>query len=406
MYALIKIAWRNCWRSKGRTIVVVCSIIVGVWGSLILMGFMNGIMDSRKDNGINRYYSHLQIEKESFEYDQSIANGIEDYKKVDDVLGSEPHIVSFSDRFLLDVSLTTARNQQGAQVIGIDVSADANTVQVSEKLIEGAMFGDRYKMPIVIGIKMAEKLKVKMGSKINMQFMNIDTTQVGKNFRVVGIFKTGDAGFDEGTVFVPQKSLMRLTGQKIVHRILVKTDNLEDLLPIQKRLQAQMPEGVVVKTWKESAIVLAYSEDTYNTIMYWIMGIIIVALLFGIINTIVMSILERKREIGVLVAVGMNKNKVRFMIAFESMIYGLIGGPFGVFIGYLSIMYLGVNGLDLGVYGQGMEEFGLETVIYFSLPAKYYFIYGSLISFSSFVAGLYPAWLATKMNPIEAIRSI
>ncbi len=94
------------------------------------------------------------------------------------------------------------------------------------------------------------------------------------------------------------------------------------------------------------------------------------------------------------------------MIAFESMIYGVIGGPIGVILGYITIQYLGVSGLDLGAYSDGMEDFGIEKIIYFSLPWNYYITYGIAISTSSFIAGLYPAWLATKMNPVEAIRSI
>ena len=140
--------------------------------------------------------------------------------------------------------------------------------------------------------------------------------------------------------------------------------------------------------------------------MYIIMIVIVVALLFGIVNTIVMSILERKREMGVLISIGMNTNKVRMMIALESMIYGVIGGPIGVLIGYLSIQYFGRYGLDLGAYGQGMEEFGMETIVYFSLESSMYVIYGVVITLSSFLAGLYPARIATRMNPIEAIRSI
>ncbi|MDB4835119.1 ABC transporter permease [Cyclobacteriaceae bacterium] len=406
MISLLKLAWRNCWRSKGRTLVVVFSIIVGVWASLLLMGFMDGLMASRQETGVDRYYSHIQIETKTYEFDQSLVNAIPDIEKVEKALDEDPGIKVYSERFLLDASLSTARNQQGGQVIGIDSLNDKQTVGISDKLVEGSFFGDKYKRPIVIGEKLADKLKVKLGSKIWIGFVGLDTSQVKKSFKVVGIFKSGDAGFDEGTVFVPNKAISELIKKSLIHRVLVKTNDLEDLKPIQERLQAQMPNDVIVKTWRESAVVLAYGEEMYNQIMFIIMGVIIVALLFGIVNTIVMSILERKREIGVLLSIGMNKNKVRLMIALESMIYGVIGGPVGVFLGFLSIQYLAINGLDLGSYGKGMEEFGIEKIVYFSLSTDMYFIYGAAITFASFLAGLYPASIATKMNPVEAVRSI
>ena len=406
MISLIKLAWRNCWRSKSRTLVVVCSITVGVWASLLLMGFMDGLMASRQNTGVDRYYSHLQIETDSYAYDQNLTNYIPFISKVEKVLDSDSSIEAYSKRFILDVSLATARNQKGAQLIGIETNKDKMVVQISTKLIQGAFFGEKYKRPIVLGKKLADKMKVKLGSSLMLQFINLDTVQVYKNFKVSGIFNSGDAGVDEGTVYVPSAAITKLIQKSLVHRILVKTNDFDNLLPIQSRLQKIMPHGVIVKTWRESAVVLAYGEEMYNKIMYIIMLVIIVALLFGIVNTIVMSILERKREIGVLISVGMNENKVSMMIAFESMIYGVIGGPLGVFFGFLSIQYFGKFGLDLGGYGQGMEEFGIDKMVYFSLESSIYIIYGIAITLCSFLAGLYPARIATKMNPIEAIRSI
>ena len=265
--SLIKLAWRNCWRSKGRTLVVVCSIIVGVWASLLLMGFMDGLMASRQETGVDRYYSHLQIENKSYAYDQSLTNYLPVTSDIEDVLHQDKNIIAYSGRCLLDVSLATARNQQGGRLIGVDEEKDKSVVAISDKIISGAFFGDEYKRPIVIGEKLADKMKVKLGSNLMIQFVNLDTVQVYKNFKVAGIFKSGDAGVDEGTVFVPNKAIQKLIRIPLLHRFLVKTSDLEHLVLMQQSLQKKMPEGVVVKTWRESAVALAYvyHNDSYRS---------------------------------------------------------------------------------------------------------------------------------------------
>ena len=136
------------------------------------------------------------------------------------------------------------------------------------------------------------------------------------------------------------------------------------------------------------------------------MSIIVLALLFGIVNTLIMSILERKQELGVLMAIGMVKGRVRIMIILESLIYGIIGAPIGVGLGYITVQYFTRVGVDLSAVGTGMQAFGYDPVLYFSMDPKYYLIFTLFIVFATLFAGVYPSRLATKLNPVEAIRSI
>jgi ABC-type lipoprotein release transport system permease subunit len=407
MGTIIKIAWRNCWKSPLRTSIVIGSIIIGVWSSIFLMGFMDGMMSSRKETVISTTLGHIQIHSPKFEYDPNVLNSLNNHREVIDALEKNEHVIGYTDRFVTEGSLKTAREQRGAKIFGVDADKEAKTLTLTSKLERGEFFTDKYKYPIVIGEKLAEELKVDLGSKISLSFTKPDSTQASKNFKVSGIFKSGNAMFDEYNVFVPKKAIYKIikTDEEIIHEVIVTIDDIENSDKVKHELLATIQDDQVL-TWLESDPYSAYAESMYDTMMYILMFIIIGALLFGIVNTVVMSILERKREIGVLLAIGMTKRKIRFMIAIESLIYGIVGGPIGVFFGWLTTMYYSRVGFDLSGYGDAMEEYGLETVIYFNLPPKYYFIYAGLIMLATVIGSLYPAKIATRLNPIDAIRSI
>lgn len=409
MKSLITIAWRNCWRNPTRSMIVIFSIIVGLWASLFMMGFMEGLTQDRKTKGIDSFFSHIQIESESFNYDQDVINSIPDLSEVRKVLDQDPKIESYTERFITESLLMTAREQRGAQLIAVDAEQELATLELGHKLVEGEFFGDAYTRPILIGEKMSEELKVGIGSKIVLTFTNIDSIQVAENFKVSGIYKSGNSGYDAYHVFVPREIIYDLTGKEIVHRILVKTNVPEELETYKVDILGKElghVNGIVVLSWRDSSPELAMADSVFEQYIYIMMAIIVIALLFGIINTITMSILERKREIGVLLAVGMNRRKIRLMIALESLIYGLIGGPVGIILGLITIIYFGNNGLDMSAYASGFEAYGLSSVIYFSLESKFYIAFGVLILSASFLGGLYPARIATSLDPIEAIRSI
>lgn len=405
MKTLFKIAWRNCWRNRLRSLIVIFAIIFGIWSSIFLMGFSAGFMESRVNKMIDLEVGSMQIHSKTFDYDNDISNTLEHEVALYELLDAEDGIVAYTTRFTSEGSALTAHGQNGIKIIGVHPEAELQTLKIGERMQEGTFLDSKLSYPIVVGKKLAEELHLKLKSKIQISFTNIDASQITKNFKVCGIYSVGNDNYEQYNVFVPQSKIEKLTGVDLKHEIIIRTTTPEAAKLLATSLQEKTPDNLV-QSYAERYPEIAYMEEMMGTSMFIVMSIIVFALLFGIVNTLTMSILERKRELGILQAVGMRAGKIRLMIVLESVIYGLIGAPIGVLLGYLTISYYNVYGFDLSAFGQGMSAFGYDPILYLSLAPKYYFIYTAYILFATIIGGLYPSRLATKLNPITAIRAI
>ncbi len=406
MKATFKISWRNIWRNPLRSFVVIFAIALGVLGSLFAMGFMNGMMDQFVNNRLNTHIGKIQIHSKTHDFEPDISNTIQNHEELIQSLEQNENVKAYTDRFMVDAFASSARGQKGITLLGVEPKKESDVLLVYTKFTEGTFLESEYKYPVAIGYKLADELKLSIGSSMIIQFVKPDSTLMSKKFKVCGIFKSGDSKYDETTVYIPKEKAWKLAGQDgLIHEIVVGLKDDQLLNETTSEIADSSPENLV-QSYIQRFPEMAYSIESMDMMMYIFMIIIILALLFGVINTLVMSILERKREIGVLLAIGMTKSKIRTMIAIESVIYGIIGGPLGMVFGYLLISYFGSNGMDLSGFSQGMEAYGMESVIYFQLPTQYYFIYAFLIFIASIIGALYPARIATRMNPIKAIRSV
>lgn len=405
MNTTIKIAWRNCWRNGLRSAIVISSIVLGIWSSIFLMGFSTGLVEQRVDKMINLEIGDIQIHSKTYDVQGDIANTIINLDETVSQLHANPSIIGVSKRFKTDAYALSPHGQQGVKLLGVEARDEMLVLDLEERLMEGTFLDSKNSYPIMVGKKLAKELQLRLNSKIQLNFTNSNADQLTKNFKVCGIFSAGNDAFDGFTVFAPMHTIEKLTGEHLIHEIILKTKVPGNNQTIASELQ-QVISGNKVESWQKRFPEIAYGVDMMDTTMYILMSIIVAALLFGIVNTLVMSILERKKELGILMAIGMSKNKVRMMIVFESLVYGLIGGPLGILLGYLTMLYFGSKGLDLSGFGQGMEAFGYDPVIYVIIDSKYYLIYTAYILFATFIGGFYPSRIATKLNPIEAIRSI
>ena len=162
----------------------------------------------------------------------------------------------------------------------------------------------------------------------------------------------------------------------------------------------------IVEAWDDISKDLAYANEMLAAVLYIFMIIILTGLSFGIVNTMLMAILERKKEIGMLMSIGMNRSKIFLMICFETIFLSLVALPFGLILSYLIVEYYSVVGIDLSVVEAGLENFGVGTRLYFKVPNEDYYVVAIMVFIISIISSIFPSIRALKINPVEATKTI
>lgn len=473
---IIQIAWKNVWRNKARSLIVISSVAVGVFAGVFAMAAINSSVVQRIDAAVNDELSHLQVNNKEFRSSSDIQDLIPGFDEADSVLKSLPGVRATTGRIIIRGIASTSAKSSGIEIIGIDVEKEKEMFTLREKVIPGtgSYFGADTKFnSVLIGEKLAKDLNIiryiltpetvahldslkipegvlskleaihgerftsdkkfdkelkkiltskemekysiiikeaawsyREGSKIILTFLDMDNNQTGAGFRVCGIFRTNNDMFESMSVFVPAGELRALTGIKegSWHRLIARLDNngLTDNLTDQAR--TALP-GYEVMNWKEIFPDLAMIADFMGQIYGIFMAIILAALAFGIVNTMLMAVLERTKELGMLAAIGMNRKKIFSMIMFESIFLSVVGGFAGMGIAEAVIAATQKNGINLLKYSEGMEAFGYSAHLFPTVDAGFFVSTTILIVLTGILASIYPARKALKLNPVEAIRT-
>lgn len=243
------------------------------------------------------------------------------------------------------------------------------------------------------------------GSKVILTFLDADGTQTGAAFRITGIFRTNNDFFEAMSVFVPRDELLRLTGMEEgqYHRIIARLED-DDLTDKASAAVREALPGLEVMNWKQIQTDLAMIADYINQIYGIFMLIILAALAFGIVNTMLMAVLERTRELGMLSAIGMNRRRVFSMIMLESIFLSIVGGFAGMAVSAVVIAITNHTGINLVKYSEGLEAFGYSAHLYPTIGADFFIMLTVMIVITGIVSAIYPARKALQLNPVEALR--
>jgi ABC-type lipoprotein release transport system permease subunit len=403
---LIRLAWKNVWRSHYRSLVVITAITLGVWAGIFLYGFFFGMFEQRMRDVIENETSHIQIHQQHYRDDYDVHLYISDGPKILEKLKADSAVKAATGRILSMGMIASPATGTGVKINGVDPVEEEKVTKLAEKIKEGGYFSENLRTPIIISQKTAEKLKVKLHSKIVLTFQAANGEITSGAFRVIGIFHSDNTAYDQGNVFIRRDELKTMLGDSIdFHEIAVLLRDQSLMEASEKRYQAAWP-GLMVESWRDIVPEIAVIVDMFDQLMSIFMLIIMLSLAFGIINTMLMAIMERTREIGMLMAIGMNKTKIFFMIAYETVYLALIGGPTGLLLGYLTIQFFSRRGIDLASFSKALAGYGISNMVYPKMEAhNYYNILLEVILVAMF-ASIYPAYKALKLNPVDAIRKI
>ncbi len=402
---LLSLAWKNIWRNKKRSFIIIAAITFGLWGGLFSSAIMVGMMESMVETAISRNLSHIQIHSLQYDKEKDVRNYIPDGMAVLERTQTIPGIEAAAGRTKIIGMAASPTSSYGVEIIGIKAEDSRQVTDVYSKIIEGSYFDSSRRNPILVGKKLAERLNLKLHSKVVLSFQNLEGGIAYIACRIVGIFKTNSTQFDEMNVYVKQTDLFRiLETDPIIHEIAIRSEAVEQVEPVKAQLQVVF-SSLLVESWIDLAPELAYISESTGIYMYIFVGIILFALLFGITNTMLMSVVDRIRELGVLIAIGMKKSKVFIMIVLEAVLLSLTGGFCGIGVGIITIAYYGNAGIDLTAISVSLESFGATAILYPFLPVIMYVILTIMIVIAANIAALLPAWKATHLVPSEAIRT-
>ena len=402
---LLRVAWRNIWRNRSRSLVIIASVGIGLWAGIFLIAFYNGMILQRIRSAIDREVSHLQVHHPRFSDDHDLRYHLGDAHHILDVLRNDPGVLVAAPRIVAYGMVSTAAGSAGAVINGVDPALEASLTRLDAKVAEGDYFTAVGRQEAIIGQRLARRLRLTLHRKLVLTVSDRQGGLSSAAFRVTGIYRTTNTPYDEANLFIriPDAAALCSMADSVNElAVLLQRDEAADSLATH--LAADFPQ-LEVKAWKDLAPEMQVLVATTGGMLYVFMGVILLSLGFGIVNTMLMAVLERTREIGMLLALGMARGRVFGMVLIETFLLVMAGCPAGIAAALATVTLTGRKGIDFTVFSRVLESFGWETRVFPQLGPGDLWRIVLLVALTALLAALLPARRAFRLDPADAMRA-
>jgi putative ABC transport system permease protein len=411
MKTLIAIAWRNLWRHRMRSVLVMVTVMIGIAAGVFSAAFMLGMLDQKVESAIKTYTAHIQVHPTDYIMDDNegaLLKNPDSLAKEFLAATSDLNILQYTSRISITAMVSSPRKAQGVKINAVNPAAERNVLHLYKQVDVGEYLPAGVRNPVLISHRLASDLGVDLRSRLVLSFQDAQGQIVGGAFRVAGLFHTENSSFDRTQVFINKEDLHQMTSayKDKAHELVFRMESNGKVEDVANRMASlAYADSLVIRTWKDVEPELGMLIGMMNQMMYIMMVIIILAMGFTIINTMLMAVMERTHEFGVLMAIGMNKRSIFFMIMAESVILSLGGALLGMLISGFLVSYTGEKGIDISAVGEGMEAYGFSAIVYPAVGASFYAVVALMVFVTAIVAAIYPAIKILKLSPADAVRA-
>lgn len=403
---LFRLAWRNLWRNHRRTIIMLGAIGVGVWAMIFMTALTRGMVDQMITDSIGVLPGHVQMHHLDYQDDPSIANRISiaeaDLKEKFDAAGFR----AWASRVRVPAIITSERESRGVTLLGIDPAAEREISFFDYADVEGRFLEDAADQGIVIGTELAKTLETELGKRIVLMSQDPENDIADRGFRIVGLYSASTKSVEEAYAFVGKATAQEMLRiGNATTEVVFLGDDYRNVEPIYDAVKNAVDDSVSVKPWYEIDTYLGTMMNVMDGfVLIWVI-VIFMALSFGLVNTLVMAVFERVREIGLMLALGMKPGSILGQIIIESMLLLTLGLALGNFLAWATVTPL-ESGIDISIVAEGMEMWGAASVLYPKLYASDMILASVVVLLLGFLASLSPAWRASRYEPVEAITKV
>ncbi len=406
MNSNLKLAWRNLWRNRGRTLITVASVFFGVLLSTVMSSMQEGSYSSMIDNVVRFYSGYMQIHHKNYWEDKTINNTFVVNDSLLNVIQNDPYITNYTPRLESFALASSEDKTRGAMVIGIDPERENSVTQLKKWINKGDYLkpGDN---GVLLGYDLAKYIDLNVGDTLVLVGQGYHGISAFGKYPVRGILKFASPDLNRQTVYMELLNAQLLYGTDNRLTAMVLMIESQDMLNrAMKSLKKKLFPPYSVMSWSEMSpeILQLIEGDRAGAAMT--KGILYLLVGFGIFGTVMMMVLERRRELGVLVAIGMQKGKLAIILFYETILIGLIGVLAG-FTGSVPIIaYFFHHPIVLsGSAAETMIQMGLEPLMYFSWAPEVFYVQVITVFSMTVVVALYPVSKAFGLKVHEALRA-
>ena len=407
MNLLLRLASRNLWRNRRRTFLTLSAMIVSLALLTLALGVFSGMLVDILSSTTEQYYGHLVIHAGGYLEDRDLYKNFSADPELLQRLQQDRAVKGVSERLRGFGLVSHAGNSYPAELLGIHPTLEKSVTNLNSQLIAGEFLTAEDDEGAVIGASLAQKLSVVPGDELIFVTQAADGS-IGNDLLVVrAIFRTGHSGHDNSLILVPLRWLQRVMVLKgKIHEIAVAVQDPLQAASAARRLSSLLPSGLEATDWgkllpemREAIASFDVSRFIFAIILYFATGL-------GILNTVFMSVMERTREFGILMALGLRPGQIRNLVLLESLLLGLLGTLLGLILGLLLSGYMALVGIDLSswitpvTYAGGTIQPRLRTIF----EQRNFIDPAFMLLLVSLLAGLLPARRAARLQPVAAIR--
>jgi ABC-type lipoprotein release transport system permease subunit len=402
---IFTLAWRNLWRNHRRTTIMLAAITVGVWAMIFMTALMRGMVDDMLLNGIRSMPGEVQIHHPEYRDDPSINNSMPAPSTELLEALKTPEVVAWTSRVRVQAVISSERDSRGIVLLGVEPDSELRVSFDSDSIREGRFLEDSDDRGLVIGVKMAEHLETDLGKRVVVMSQDPENNIADRGFRIVGIYKAKLASLEEMYVYAGRNTIQKML--KLDNRVSEIAITGEDYRNVDRwypRIKQAAGQEVETMTWYEANAYLGSMMSMMDGfVLVWVI-VIFLALSFGLVNTLVMAVFERIREIGLMQALGMRPAMIMYQILIESFLLLSIGLIIGNVFAVATIIPL-QSGIDISAVAKGMEMMGTSSMLYPALKIEDMVLANVIVIILGLLTSILPAWRAASYDPIKALNT-